>query len=58
VDPDVALANLREAMAELRACVDDGRLGHAEVAEAVESFEALDGWLTNGGFKPRDWRVE
>lgn len=27
-----------------------------DVNTAVEKFNALDGWLKNGGFPPKDWK--
>lgn len=56
MDPEVALAELREIVKS----VNDGEVGsHTDaMSRMAELFDGLDGWLTNGGFKPRDWRVE
>jgi len=58
MDPDEALHQIRMAIAHFRA-ITDGRatLCEAEVAAstALEHFEALDGWMSRGGFKPEDW---
>jgi hypothetical protein len=44
MDPDLALAEIRDA------------LGVGDVDRARESFQALDGWLSGGGFLPADWQ--
>lgn len=47
MDPTKCLAEIRELIAH-----DDP----AEVAEPiVERFDALDGWMSKGGFLPRQW---
>jgi hypothetical protein len=43
MDPNTALQNLRNA------------LNSGDLEEARESFNALDGWLSSGGFIPVDW---
>lgn len=45
MDPNVTLARLREKMQ-----------GNFIESETRELFEALDGWLSKGGFLPDDWR--
>jgi hypothetical protein len=64
MDPDVALENMREAMEKLKtipvttlagksyALDDDGAL----ICTAIEAWEALDGWMSKGGFRPEDWK--
>lgn len=44
MDPDVTLMRLREKMQ-----------GNFIESETRELFEALDNWLSKGGFLPRDW---
>ncbi|QAY12008.1 hypothetical protein SEA_RAHEL_57 [Mycobacterium phage Rahel] len=39
-----------ETLGDLRDCIEGQRWD-----EAAEHFEALDGWLTHGGFLPTDW---
>lgn len=55
MDPDEALKKAREALSDHR----NGRLNAAEQAdvlqELADAFEALDGWLSKGGFPPRAW---
>jgi hypothetical protein len=64
VDPDVALAELREAVEELeyRAAVDRAEGQTVKLAaigrDVAERVKALDTWLTNGGFLPEAWDVE
>jgi hypothetical protein len=60
MDPNAALAALRAQMQELSrllAGLDVLATTHVEdaAAEVVEAFEALDGWLTGGGFLPQAW---
>ena len=60
MDPDKALADARVALKEFRehpcelltGSIDKHDLASDELAYA---FEALDGWLSNGGFLPQDW---
>lgn len=54
MDPDETLRLLRATIAQMR--VDehpDIRKAHAD--EIAEYFEALDQWLSNGGFPPAAW---
>jgi hypothetical protein len=54
-DPDEALRVLREALAVFeRSGVSEEECNDATVALA-EGFEALDGWLTGGGYLPDAW---
>jgi len=66
MDPDAALANIRDAYAMLNALrdrVEDRESLDTDQLEALwinacdlaESAEALDGWLAKGGFLPQDW---
>jgi len=52
MDPNAALDELRAIAARVRA---DHRLTHADVERAGELFDALDGWLTRGGYLPAPW---
>lgn len=57
MDPNAALKNIREAVGELRNQDDDGVLdGTSQVGFLLESVEALDEWLTKGGFLPTAWQ--
>jgi hypothetical protein len=56
MDPDEALKKAREAIARYRRtlpCNDYDQLGHADAL--ADAFEALDGWLSKGGFPPKAW---
>ena len=61
MDPDTALANLRNALARLRAAEGHQPNSHeafqhaAAATEVADAAEALDGWLTGGGFLPATW---
>lgn len=64
MDPDIALRRLRETMGRLRewAEADEWHIDPKalsahddDLADAVEAFESLDGWLSIRGFAPQDW---
>jgi hypothetical protein len=57
MDPNVALAKIREAVGELRQSDDDGVWADdsSQIGMLLEQFEALDEWLSRGGFLPKDW---
>ena len=68
MDPNTALRKMREATAAIKQQDDseldsdkklrERRSSHVDyepLLEIVEHFEALDGWLTRGGFLPTDW---
>jgi len=56
MDPDEALKKLRELAAKVLAAQDDDYINARYICEEfAESFDALDEWLINGGFKPTDW---
>lgn len=66
MDPNEALKRARKATARIRELQDkDPEALTKEEAEEheqehenlVESFEALDGWLSNGGFLPTGWKA-
>lgn len=54
MDPDAALEELRRLVALI---LDEDRqsVRFAPSKELAESFAALDGWLSGGGFPPNDW---
>ena len=57
MDPDVALVDLRDAIKEAREYAEEGRIPGAMNGwrEVGERFDALDEWLSKGGFPPADW---
>jgi hypothetical protein len=63
MDPNAALKDLRAAIAEVdnELSADEGAglldpFGEKDhLRDLVESFQALDGWLSRGGFLPFDW---
>jgi hypothetical protein len=52
MDPNVALENCRKA---LQVLLRYNGAPASTVNELVESFGALDRWLSAGGFLPGDW---
>ncbi|MGO8998679.1 MAG: hypothetical protein ACLQVI_35600 [Polyangiaceae bacterium] len=54
-DPDEALKNAREAVKYMRTRSDALRTSAPD--DLVEAFEALDQWMSRGGFPPQDWMV-
>ena len=61
MDPDQALKNAREAVAKMNnwdPAVDGTEEGPPSAWDLKDAFEALDEWLTGGGFLPQDWKRE
>lgn len=56
MDPDACLAAIRETTADMHYSLDHGTIDEASATQLVEHFEALDGWLSKGGFPPEPWR--
>ena len=52
MDPDETLAQLRAAVTASRGADDAGE----HLDRIVELVDALDTWLTRGGFLPAAWR--
>ena len=54
MDPDAALAAIREAIMRIET---SGRQyeNHPDVDSLIEHFQALDEWLSKGGFSPNSW---
>lgn len=55
MDPDEALAQLRALCAEYNQAVESDGTRPTLALGIVDEFQALDDWLTNGGFLPADW---
>lgn len=58
MDPNEAYRLLGLAMSDLRSLLDDApeEIGpRVEVKQAVEHWEALDGWMRQSGFPPVAW---
>jgi hypothetical protein len=51
MDPDEALRNMRDALKRVQESSSDAEAA----AELADAAEALDGWLSRGGFLPQDW---
>jgi putative heme degradation protein len=57
MDPDVTLHLIRETILQMWVDRDPTtKAAHAE--EIVDHFEALDAWLSKGGFLPTDWKKD
>ena len=54
MDPNEALAIIRAAAERYR---DDLSTEVEDLAPALEAFEALDEWLSKGGFLPGAWAI-
>lgn len=52
MDPDATLTQLREHLADSETYPHDLPASWDAV---VELFQALDGWMSRGGFAPADW---
>ncbi len=56
MDPEQALKDARDALAGFRQGVcEDARWQLEQAGQLADAFEALDGWLSRGGFLPSDW---
>jgi len=56
MDPDVALAEIREQVEEFEGLSDDNFVDALRAADQiVERIKALDEWLSKGGFLPKEW---
>lgn len=56
MDPDKALENMRAAIAELETQLLRRNDPYAAMADVVEAWGLLDGWLSKGGYRPEDWK--
>jgi hypothetical protein len=54
MDPDAALAQIRELVAKQQT---DNELSDGDTAELVELVDSLDEWLTKGSFLPTEWNA-
>lgn len=59
MDPNATLAEARQAVADVRAHQDDETddtvCSALDAIRVAEAFEALDEWLSKGGFLPEAW---
>lgn len=55
MDPNETLRMLRLTIKQLRVD-EDTDVWEAHANEICEYFEALDDWLSRGGFPPEEWR--
>ena len=58
MDINTALGNARLTAALIRQAIDAGNPVDPDmVNDLVEAFDAVDGWLSRGGFLPQDWQA-
>jgi alkyl hydroperoxide reductase subunit AhpC len=50
MDPNVTLLRIRDLVSNTHLIGD-------EVDELADLIDALDGWISNGGFLPSDWET-
>jgi len=62
MDPDEVLKKAREAAKRAQEAIEEDPDVHGNgvrrddaTGDLVETFEALDRWLSKGGFLPKDW---
>ena len=55
MDPNATLSRLRELSAEITKAFHAGDNATDMGAEMADLFDALDQWITRGGFLPTDW---
>lgn len=59
MDPDANLNEQRRLAEKLMRAIDHSRpLDHHDVRLLVELVIALDEWISQGGFAPRDWKTK
>jgi hypothetical protein len=60
MDPDAAYLALKSRIETMQELLDSPHPDIEKIedtlADTVESFEALDGWLKNGGHLPMEWQ--
>lgn len=54
MDPDATLRDIRDLIDEINATTDKARLVDLS-GQLTEKVEALDTWITSGGFLPASW---
>lgn len=55
MDPNETLKQLRDAIKAVTNPDSEDRLGVRRTYDLIYAFEALDEWLSKGGFLPDDW---
>lgn len=54
MDPNATLEEIRNRVQDIRAATNDGDAAE-HALRLAELVEAMDGWLSKGGFAPADW---
>jgi hypothetical protein len=55
MDPNETLKQIRELLTEWWRC-GDREEEYSVLVNIVDKIEALDDWITSGGFLPADWQ--
>ncbi|MEU6587024.1 hypothetical protein [Nocardia sp. NPDC046763] len=55
MDPNTALTRIRELIAVYHSIGDGADYDPEFIVEFFEHVEELDGWLSRGGFLPKEW---
>ena len=55
MDPNEALRLARGVVEKFHQPDDDSETDLEDLRRLVEAFDALDGWLSRGGFLPEEW---
>lgn len=56
MDPNIVLQDIRDALEAFHANGDQFNRRWDHEDSLVEAIEALDGWLSQGGYLPADWQ--
>jgi len=56
MDPNKALKTLKEIVNQVNNEEDNDV--NDQLEDFVRHFDALDGWISNGGFLPKEWSVK
>lgn len=57
MDINVTLADLRSTINAIETIdLENGTADWDRINDAINLFSNLDGWLSKGGFLPKDWR--
>lgn len=56
MDVNAVLARARQAVRDMASAPNPGALAEAS-RDLADSFEAVDEWLSKGGFLPADWEA-
>jgi hypothetical protein len=55
MDPDAALTRMRDLCHDYDAATDEWQQGQI-ASEIVDTFQGLDGWMSEFGYPPESWQ--